>query len=639
MAYSAKDIQVLEGLEAVRRRPGMYIGSTGPRGLHQLVYEVVDNSVDEALAGRASRIDVTLLPDGRVRVQDDGSGIPVDKHPKVGRPALEVVMTALHAGGKFGGGAYKVSGGLHGVGVSIVNALSKHLRVQVCRDGYQWTQEYEHGRPIYDLRKGEKTRDHGTTVEWTPNPEIFETLELDFDLLVQRFREMAFLIANTHIHLTDGRTGQRMGFYFEGGTRAFVTLLGKRRTPLHPDPICIRGQVETTQVDIAIQYCDTVAEQVLTFANTIRNNDGGTHLTGFRTALTRSLNEYARKQGILKDNDPNLTGEDVREGLTAVVSVMIPEPQFEGQTKHRLGNSEVSGHVQSLVNDQLSTFLHEHPADGRRIIEKTLLASRARLAAQKARDLVVRKGSLDSMALPGKLADCQERDPARCELFIVEGDSAGGNAKQGRDRRFQAVLPLRGKILNVEKSRIDRVVSSEAIRNLFLAVGVAPNMGDAAPDMGDDDKQDLSRLRYGRVIVMTDADVDGSHIRTLLLTLFYRHLKALIEQGNIYIAQPPLFRVANRQRETYAYSEDERAQALKQMSGKVAVQRYKGLGEMNADQLWATTMNPDSRHLLSVTLSDANKAESVFSRLMGNDVAARRAFILNRAHSVRNLDI
>ena len=628
MAYSAKDIQVLEGLEAVRRRPGMYIGSTGPRGLHQLVYEVVDNSVDEALAGRATAIDITLLPEGRVRVDDDGSGIPVDKHPKVGRPALEVVMTALHAGGKFGGGAYKVSGGLHGVGVSIVNALSEHLSVEVRRDGYTWTQDYEHGVPLFDLKKGSKTKDHGTTVEWAPNPEIFETLELDFDLLVQRFREMAFLVANTRINLMDERTGQRMSFYFEGGTSAFATLLAKRRTPLHPDPISVQGQVETTQVDIALQYCDTVAEHVLTFANTIRNIDGGTHLTGFRTALTRSLNDYARKQGILKDNDPNLTGEDVREGLTAVISVMIPEPQFEGQTKHRLGNSEVSGHVQSLVNEQLSTFLHEHPPEAKRIVEKTLLAARARIAAQKARDLVVRKGVMDGMALPGKLADCQERDPDRCELFIVEGDSAGGNAKQGRDRRFQAVLPLRGKILNVEKARIDRVVSSEAIRNLITAIGV-----------GIHEEKDLSKLRYGRVIVMTDADVDGSHIRTLLLTVFFRYLPELIERGNLYIAQPPLFRIANSQRETYAYSEDERGHALKEMSGKVSVQRYKGLGEMNADQLWDTTMNPESRHMLSVTVSDAEQADLVFSRLMGADVAERRHFIFNRAHSVRVLDV
>ena len=628
MAYSAKDIQVLEGLEAVRRRPGMYIGSKDARGLHHLVYEVVDNSVDEALAGRADEIEVTLMPGGRARVRDNGSGIPVDKHPRVGRPAVEVVMTKLHAGGKFGGGAYKVSGGLHGVGVSIVNALSEHLKVEVRRDGYVWTQEYQHGRPLADLKRGARTKERGTTIEWMPDPEIFETLDLDFDTLVQRFREMAILVANTRIDLRDERTGDCMSFYFEGGTQSFVKLLARRRTPLHPEAICIKGEVETTKIDIALQYCDTVAEQVLTFANTIRNVSGGTHLTGFRTSLTRTLNEYARKQGTLKDNDANLTGEDVREGLTAVISVMIPEPQFEGQTKHRLGNSEVAGHVQSVVNEQLSTFLHEHPSDARRIIEKTLLAARARVAAQKARDLVVRKGALDGMALPGKLADCQERDPARCELFIVEGDSAGGNAKQGRDRRFQAVLPLRGKILNVEKARIDRVLSSEAIRNLITAVGAGVN-----------DEVDLDKLRYGRVIVMTDADVDGSHIRTLLLTFFFRNLPELIDEGHLYIAQPPLFRVANSQRELYAYSDDEREQVLKQMSGKVAVQRYKGLGEMNADQLWDTTMNPESRYLLSVTVSDAEHADEVFARLMGSDVSQRRHFIFNHAHAVRNLDI
>ena len=628
MAYSAKDIQVLEGLEAVRRRPGMYIGSTDSRGLHHLVYEVVDNSVDEALAGRADVIEITLMPGGWVRVRDNGSGIPVDNHPRVGRPAVEVVLTKLHAGGKFDSDAYKVSGGLHGVGVSIVNALSEHLKARVHRDGHVWTQEYRHGLPLADLERGKRTEKTGTTIEWLPDSGIFETLDLDFDTLVQRFREMAILVANTRIDVRDERTGDRRTFYFEGGTKSFVKLLARRRMPLHPEPICIRGEVDTTKIDISLQYCDTVSEQVLTFANTIRNISGGTHLTGFRTALTRTLNEYARKQGTLKDNDANLTGEDVREGLTAVISVMIPEPQFEGQTKHRLGNSEVAGHVQSVVNEQLSTFLHEHPSDARRIIEKTLLAARARIAAQKARDLVVRKGALDGMALPGKLADCQERDPDRCELFIVEGDSAGGNAKQGRDRRFQAVLPLRGKILNVEKARIDRVLSSEAIRNLITAVGAGVN-----------DEVDLSKLRYGRVIVMTDADVDGSHIRTLLLTFFFRNLPELIDEGHLYIAQPPLFRVANSQRAVYAYSDDERDLALKQMSGKVAVQRYKGLGEMNADQLWDTTMNPESRHLLNVTVSDAEHADDVFRRLMGSDVSERRHFIFNHAHAVRNLDI
>ncbi len=628
MAYSAKDIQVLEGLEAVRRRPGMFIGSTDARGLHHLVFEVVDNGVDEALADRADEIEVVITAAGRVRVTDNGSGIPVDNHPKVGRPAVEVVMTALHAGGKFGGDAYKVSGGLHGVGVSVVNALSEYLRVEVRRDGYIWTQEYERGQPKADLARGKKTKDHGTMVEFMADSQVFETLDYDFNVLAQRFREMAYLTARTRIRMIDERTHRRTAFYFEGGTAAFVRQLSRRRTPLHPDPILVRGQAETTQVDIAMTYSDAVAEQVMAFANTIRNIDGGTHLTGFRAALTRTLNDYARKNGILKENDANLTGEDVREGLTAVVSVMIPEPQFEGQTKARLGNSEVAGHIQSLVNDQLSTFLHEHPSEARRIIEKTLLAARARIAAQKARDLVVRKGALDGMALPGKLADCQERDPDRCELFIVEGDSAGGNAKQGRDRRFQAVLPLRGKILNVEKARTDKVLSNEAIRNLITAIGA-----------GVRDDFDLAKIRYGRIIVMTDADVDGSHIRTLLLTFFFRHMRALITHSHLYIAQPPLFRVANSQRAVYAYSEDERDAVLKQMSGKVGVQRYKGLGEMNADQLWDTTMNPETRHMLGVGMQDEEHTDQVFSRLMGTDVAERRHFIFNRARSVRNLDI
>ena len=627
-AYTAKDIQVLEGLEAVRRRPGMYVGSTDSRGLHHLAFEVVDNSVDEAMAGRASTIDVLLTADNRVRVSDDGSGIPVDIHPKVGRPALEVVMTALHAGGKFGGGAYKVSGGLHGVGVSVVNALSKHLRVDVRRDGYLYTQEYERGRPLFDVRRGPKMPGHGTTVDFLADPEIFETAEFSFDTLAQRFREMAYLVARLRINLSEEQTGRRISFYFEGGIASFAWQLGIRRGPLTPEPIVLHGQVESTQVDIAMVYCDTVAENILTFANTIRNIDGGTHLTGFRTALTRTLNDYARKNSILKDNDANLTGEDVREGLTAVISVLIPEPQFEGQTKARLGNSEVAGHVQAVVNDKLAEFLHDHPSDARRVIEKTLLAARARIAAQKARDLVVRKGAFDGMALPGKLADCQERDPDRCELFIVEGDSAGGNAKQGRDRRFQAVLPLRGKILNVEKARIDRVLSNESIRNLITAVGT-----------GIGDEFDVSKLRYGRVILMTDADVDGSHIRTLLLTFFFRNMAAIIDSAHLYIALPPLYRIANSQRAEYAYSDAQRDAVMKRMSGKVGVQRYKGLGEMNADQLWDTTMNPESRRMLQVDVEDAAHADAVFSRLMGSDVSERRHFIFNRARTVRNLDV
>ncbi len=630
MAYTAKDIQVLEGLEAVRRRPGMYIGSTDARGLHQLVYEVVDNGVDEALANRASKVEIVITREGWVRVTDDGSGIPVDEHPKVKRPALEVVMTTLHAGGKFDNGAYKVSGGLHGVGVSVVNAVSSRMRVKVRRDGFCWTQEYERGVPTGDVVKGGRTRAHGTEVEFLADDQIFETLDYSFDILDQRIREMAFLAGGTTMRLVDERTNRQITYHFEGGVTSFVRRLTRRRGRLHPDPIVLRGQVETTQVEVALAYCDTVSEQIHTFANTIRNIDGGTHLTGFRAALTRSLNDYARKSGQLKDSDPNLTGDDVREGLTAIVSVMIPEPQFEGQTKARLGNSEVAGHVQSVVNDQLGTYLHEHPSEARKIVEKTKLAARARVAAQKARDLVVRKGALDGFALPGKLADCQERNPDRCELFIVEGDSAGGNAKQGRDRRFQAILPIRGKILNVEKARVDKVLSNESIRNIITAVGGGVGL-----------EFDVTKIRYGRVVIMTDADVDGSHIRTLLLTFFYREMKPLIEHGNLFIAQPPLFRVGNSRRAEYAYSEDERDRLLRQISGRVSVQRYKGLGEMNAEQLWETTMNPEDRHLLQVGMNGNGDAhvDQVFSRLMGTDVGERRRFIINRARTVRNLDV
>ena len=639
MAYTAKDIQVLEGLEAVRRRPGMYIGSTDARGLHQLVYEVVDNSVDEAMAGRATSIEIVITTEGRIRVSDDGSGIPVDQHPKLKQSALEIVMTTLHAGGKFDSEAYKVSGGLHGVGVSVVNAVSSHLRVDVQRDGFHWSQEYERGVPLHKVTKGKKTSAHGTQVEFQADAKVFETLDYSFDTISQRIREMAFLIAGTRIRLIDERTDRETTYYFEGGIEAFVRQLTRKRSPIHPDPMVLRGKIETTQIEIAMSYCDTVSGHIHTFANTIRNIDGGTHLTGFRTALTRSLNDYARKSGALKENDANLTGDDVREGLTAIVSIMIPEPQFEGQTKARLGNSEVAGHVQSLVNDQLGTYLHEHPSDARRIVEKTMLAARARVAAQKARDLVVRKGALDGFALPGKLADCQERDPSRCELFIVEGDSAGGNAKQGRDRRFQAILPLRGKILNVEKAREDRVLSNESIRNIITAIG--GGVGNKPPE---ENGFDVSKIRYGRIIIMTDADVDGSHIRTLLLTFFYREMIDLIGQGHLFIAQPPLFRVSNTQREVYAYTEAERHEILKSISGKVKVQRYKGLGEMNADQLWETTMDREARHLLRVRFDTESEAaishtDTVFSRLMGTDVAERRHFIVTHARSVRNLDI
>jgi DNA gyrase subunit B len=644
MSYSAKDIDILEGLEAVRRRPGMYIGSTDARGLHQLVYEVIDNSVDEILAKRASSIDIQILADGRVRVTDDGAGIPVDLHAKANRPALEVVMTTLHAGGKFDNDAYTVSGGLHGVGVSVVNAVSKHLRVTVQRDGFFWSQEYERGKPLADVKKGKKTPGHGTEVEFLADDEIFETLEYSFETIAQRIREMAFLVAGSRMRLRDERSGREVTYYFEGGIKAFVRQLTRKRAPLHQDPIVLSGHVTstkdttatskniTTQIQVAMMYCDTVSEQIHTFANTIRNIDGGTHLTGFRKALTRSLNDYGRRSNLLKENDANLTGEDVREGLTAIVSVLVEDPQFEGQTKARLGNSEVESHVQKLVNDQLGVYLHEHPSEARRVVGKTMLAARARVAAQKARDLVARKGALDGFALPGKLADCQERNPDRCELFIVEGDSAGGNAKQGRDRKFQAILPLRGKILNVEKAREDKKLSNESIRNVITAIGGGIGKGE--------DGFDVTKIRYGRIVIMTDADVDGSHIRTLLLTFFFRDMPRLIKDGHLFIAQPPLFRIANTQRSVYCYSEDERDKALKSMSGRISIQRYKGLGEMNADQLWDTTMNPEDRHMLKVELNDdAGRTERVFSTLMGNDVADRRHFIMNHARNVRNLDI
>jgi len=638
MAYTAKDIQVLEGLEAVRRRPGMYIGSTDTRGLHQLVFEVVDNGVDEALASRATRVEVVITRDGRVRVTDDGSGIPVDEHPKVKRPALEVVMTTLHAGGKFDNGAYKVSGGLHGVGVSVVNAVSSRMRVKVWRDGYSWTQEYERGVPIGDVVKGKRTKAQGTEVEFLADDQIFETLDYNFDILDQRIREMAFLAGGTTMRLLDERSDRQVTYHFEGGVTSFVRRLTRRRGRLHPDPIVLRGQIETTQVEVALAYCDTVSEQIHTFANTIRNIDGGTHLTGFRAALTRSLNDYARKSGQLKDSDPNLTGDDVREGLTAIVSVMIPEPQFEGQTKARLGNSEVAGHVQSVVNEQLGTYLHEHPSEARKIVEKTKLAARARVAAQKARDLVVRKGALDGFALPGKLADCQERNPDRCELFIVEGDSAGGNAKQGRDRRFQAVLPLRGKILNVERTSLDKILGNKEIQSLITAMGTG---------VGDDFTVD--NLRYNRIIVMTDADVDGAHIRTLLLTLFFRYMGPLVENGHLYIAQPPLYKVQITERqngkakrsEQYVYNDNALSQIRKEMGNEniKLEQRYKGLGEMNPEQLWETTMNPEYRTLLQVQVEDAAEANRTFDMLMGSSVPPRRRFIQTHAHEVRNLDV
>jgi len=620
--YTAATIQVLEGLTAVRKRPSMYIGSTDARGLHQLVWEVVDNSIDEAMADVASRIDVTIHADGRVEVVDDGRGIPTGRHAS-GKSALEVVHTVLHAGGKFGGGGYKVSGGLHGVGVSVVNALSSEMRVEVLRDGKRWVQDYARGDPRIPVRQsgGAKEANRGLDPSWhrssgtrtlfRPDPEMFETIDFSWELIATRLRESAYLNKGLWIRLRDERVDREKNFYFEGGVTSFVRHLNRRRETLSPRPIHVERIVEGTSVEVALQYNDGFAENVLAFANNINTVDGGTHVTGFRAALTTSLNEWARKSGTLSEKEANLSGEDVREGLTAVISVKLTDPQFEGQTKAKLGNAEVKGIVQAVVTDGIVQHLEENPADGRRIIEKSLTAARAREAARKARDLVIRKGALEGMALPGKLADCQERDPAQSELYIVEGDSAGGSAKQGRDRRFQAVLPMFGKMLNVEKARLDRVLSSDKIRPLVIALGA-----------GIGESFDLGKLRYHRICLLSDADVDGAHISTLLLTFFYRHMPQVIDSGYLFLCQPPLYRVSTGKVTRYAKDERERDQAIKELSreGKtknVSVQRFKGLGEMNPEQLWETTMNPDTRTLLKVEVADVGESDEVFSTLMG----------------------
>jgi len=634
-SYTASDIQVLEGLEAVRRRPGMYIGTTDVRGLHHLVYEIVDNSVDEAMAGFCDRIEIVIEANGWVTVRDNGRGIPVDKHKATGKSALETIMTVLHAGGKFGGGAYKVSGGLHGVGASVVNALARRLWVEVRRDGKVYRQEYERGQPRGALKvtPEPKQKQTGTTTSFLADDEIFDTIEFDYETLLQRFREMAYLTKGVWIRFVDQRAGREreMNFYFEGGVSSFVRHINRGRNVLNPRPIYIEKTVETTQVEVAIQYNDGFSVVEFSFANTINTIDGGAHLTGMRAALTRALNDYARKQKFLKDDDANLTGDDVREGIVAVVSVKLPEPQFEGQTKTRLGNAEVENHVRSAVYEALTQYLEEHPTDGRRIIEKGIMASRAREAARKARDLVVRKGLLDGTMLPGKLADCSERDPALCELYLVEGISAGGTAKTGRDRRFQAILPLRGKILNVEKARMEKMLAHEEIRALITALGT-----------GFGETMDLAKLRYHHIIIMADADVDGSHIRTLLLTFFFRYMRPIIDEGYLYIAQPPLYRIQVGRNHTWIYSEDERDQFLAKNvkeGQKATVQRYKGLGEMNPEQLWETTMDPQRRTMLRVSIEDAMKAEDIFSTLMGDEVAPRKKWIQGHATQVRNLDV
>jgi DNA gyrase subunit B len=628
VAYGAEQIQVLEGLDPVRRRPGMFIGSTDSRGLHHLVWEIIDNSVDEALAGECDRIVVRLHADGSCSVEDNGRGIPVAVHPREGRSSLEVVLTVLHAGGKFGGGGYKVSGGLHGVGLSVVNALSEKLQVWVHRDGKEYFQEYTRGEPLAPVKVVGKSERRGTIVRFWADPKVFPDTHLDREVIIHRLREMAFLNKRLTLVLEDEKLGYPYTFYFEGGILSFVRYLNHGKGVVNQVPFYVDRQVDSTQIEIALQYNSSFVETVLSFANNIHTAEGGSHLTGFRAALTNALNRYARKASLLREQDPNLTGEDVREGLTAVVSVKLLEPQFEGQTKTKLGNAEVQGQVSAVLMEGLTQYLDENPGEGRRIIEKSLTAARAREAARKARDLVQRKSLLESSMLPGKLADCSERDPEKCELYIVEGDSAGGTAKGGRDRRTQAILPLRGKILNVEKARLDKVLTSEEIRNLITALGT-----------GIGERFEYDKLRYHRIITMTDADVDGSHIRTLLLTFFYRYFPDLIDNGHVYMAQPPLYKVSKGKQTRWVYSDAERDREVKRLGAKTEVSRFKGLGEMNADQLWETTMNPQTRTLLRVDIEDAAAVNDIFEKLMGSDVDPRQKFIQAHAKSVRNLDV
>ena len=626
--YGAEQIQVLEGLEAVRRRPGMYIGSTSARGLHHLVYEVVDNSIDEALAGYCDKVSVFIHGDNSITVVDNGRGIPVDMH-ETGKPAVEVVLTILHAGGKFGGAGYKVSGGLHGVGVSVVNALSEEMDVQVKRGGHVYQIGFARGKTAKTLKMIGETETTGTRVWFKPDPEIFEETVFSFDVLKQRLRELAFLNKGLAITLTDERSGESKEYKYDGGIVSFVEHLNKSKDVLHAQPIYINGAKDTTIVEVAIQYNDSYMENMFAFVNNINTQEGGTHLSGFKSALTRTINDYARKMNFLKEADENLSGDDTREGLTAVISLKIQEPQFEGQTKSKLGNSEVRGIVDTLVFEKLSDFFEENPSVARKVIEKTILASRARDAARKARELTRRKSALEISSLPGKLADCSIRDPMQTEIYLVEGDSAGGSAKQGRDRRFQAILPLRGKILNVEKARLDKILNNEEIRTMITAFGSG---------IGSD--FDIEKSRYGKIIIMTDADVDGAHIRTLLLTFFYRYMTPLVENGRIFIAQPPLYLAKKGKEHWYLYNDAALEQlALKVGRSDIALQRYKGLGEMNPEQLWETTMNPAERTLLCVTMEDAMSADEIFSILMGDKVEPRRKFIEDNAHLVRNLDV
>lgn len=630
--YNESQIQVLEGLEAVRKRPGMYIGSTSSRGLHHLVYEIVDNAVDEALAGYCSEIVVTLHQDNTISVRDNGRGIPVGIQSQKGIPAVEVVFTILHAGGKFGGSGYKVSGGLHGVGASVVNALSQWLKVRVFVDGKIYEQEYAQGHVMTKLIEVGETTDHGTLVHFKPDPEIFEELEFQFDILQQRFRETAFLTKGLKINIIDEREGmeQEKSFHYEGGIKEFVSYINKNRSPLYDQVFYCEGQKDGVLVEVAFQHNDGYVENIHTFVNNINTTEGGTHLVGFKAGLTKTINDYGKKVGIIKDNDSKLSGDDVREGITAVISIKITDPQFEGQTKTKLGNSEAKGAVESVLSEYLTYFLEESPSTGKMIFEKGLIASRARDAAKKARELVRRKSVLENARLPGKLADCSDKDPRNCEIYLVEGDSAGGSAKGARDPKIQAILPLRGKILNVEKARLDRILASEEIKNMITAFGT-----------GISEDFEIEKLRYHKIVIMTDADVDGAHIRTLLLTLFYRYMQPLIKEGKIYIAQPPLYRIEKNKEHYYVYN-DKQLEELYDKIGRDGikdVQRYKGLGEMDAIQLWDTTMDPKHRILLKVELEDAISADEIFTRLMGDKVEPRREFIHEYAKFVRNLDV
>ncbi len=678
--YDASSIQVLEGLQAVRKRPGMYIGGTGKEGLHHLIWEIVDNAIDEAMAGHADSIEVVIHPDNSVSVDDNGRGIPIDKQKQTGKSALETVMTILHAGGKFGGGGYKVSGGLHGVGVSVVNALSTYVRAEVRKDGKVWVQEYKDGgHPVAPLKNIGETTGTGTKITFTPDASIFDTTVFDYNIVLDRIRQQAYLTKGVKIKLTDERTDASYAFYFEGGIRSYVDHLNRSKNSVNEPIFYVDKSVDEVNVELAVQYTDGFTDNVQTFANNIHTPEGGTHLTGFRTSLTRTLNEYARKNSLLKDNEGNLTGDDVREGLTAVISVKLADPQFEGQTKAKLGNPEISNIVQTVFTEYFSYYLDENPNEAKKIITKCSLSARARMAARAARDTVIRKGVLEGMTLPGKLADCSSKNAEVSEIYLVEGDSAGGSAKQGRDRRFQAILPLKGKILNVERARMDRMLSSDEIKAIIIALGT-----------GIGEQYDVSKLRYHRIVIMTDADVDGAHIRALLLTLFYRHFPELIANGNIYIAQPPLYKIQKGKQKYYAHDDAEKEEILDEFRSRMAgnkasedglfeiktldtpaaeegeetqvemaeaetdsteeipgevkipgvsIQRYKGLGEMNPEQLWETTMDPENRVLLQVTADDAEKADEIFTILMGDEVEPRKRFIQTHAANVKNLDI